>query len=102
ARGCAVSCGLERRGDDGALLLRQLPGRIGVATLSASRCLALPVVLRVRSDLKKEDVGRGLLGSAHGVIVGGTRVVAHDVAGNELVILEHQRVTSRYLPKRSA
>ena len=68
---------------------------------TAAAALLLPVVLPVRTHLQEVDVRGRRLGSAHGVVVGGPRVVRDHVAGHEMLVLEHERVTRRKCRARS-
>ena len=90
-----VADDVERRGDDLALLARQLADRLlaAAATAAAARLrLRRLVVLAERPDLHEVDVARRRLRSLHAVGVGRLRVVGDEVARLEPELFEIDRV----------
>jgi len=97
-----VADDVERRGDDLALLLRELADLLPAAAPAAAARLRLRrlVVLLERPDLHEVDVARRRLRPLDRVGVGRLRVVRHEVARLEPELLEVDGVAGADLGER--
>ena len=84
----AMTCRSRSESGPGILLPTTAP-------TPAAAALLLPIVLTVRANLQKINIGSRRLRPAHGVVVRRARIVRDDVTCGHMLILEHEGVSPR-------
>src|SRR5688572_5566720 len=95
----AIALGLERGGDDVALLLSQCAWiLLAAASAATTTLLVLPVVATERPHRHEVDVGRRLLSFTRAGAVGDAGVIRHHVTGLQSKFFEEERVAGDEVP----